>query len=579
MKNTFLKLLKEWCDALVQYQITHLDDKGIFGGIICPACSFIHGRCYVAVHPLLYMARLSGDKKYITAAENLILWSEHMHCPDGSFVNDSMAEWKGISAFSAVALTKALYEYGDLLKPSIKERLEELVSSCLEYLYYRFDIFTRAPINYLGGTAYALELGGKYKGNSAYRAKAKEYIMSMMEYITDNGLLYGEVGGGVKSWEISSPKGCRIIDIGYNVEESLNFMVLYASSSGDENILNCAIKMASALADFFIPDGGWDNSFGSRMDKWTYWGSRTTDGCQPAYTILSEYDDRFAFIAWKNAEYLFKCTYDGLLYGGRDLHSYGEPACIHHTFTHAVGIVTALEWMDKKGTPKITLNDAVFDKYYEELDIYLYSSKSWRATITGYDVLEKPNCQPSGGALSLLYHKGAGIILSSSMTVYRRFESVNTQRNRQGEDNPLTLRMQMIKDGVPYSNILDRNAVIEHLDNNVYLVKGNIVDSEGNMPVNHDSSFQIKYIFEEKSVRIIFINKLGADIYIPVVVSKEDHIDGFTIYKDRYSVNLSSNAEISGGRRIFNLVPGFQAAEFKIENTNYETEITIHVES
>ena len=26
-------------------------------------------------------------------------------------------------------------------------------------------------------------------------------------------------------------------------------------------------------------DGGWDNSFGTRNNKWTYWGNRTSDGC------------------------------------------------------------------------------------------------------------------------------------------------------------------------------------------------------------------------------------------------------------------------------------------------------------
>ena len=39
--------------------------------------------------------------------------------------------------------------------------------------------------------------------------------------------------------------------------------------------------------EFMLPDGGWDNSWGTRNYKWTWWGSRTSDGCQPAYPGLS----------------------------------------------------------------------------------------------------------------------------------------------------------------------------------------------------------------------------------------------------------------------------------------------------
>ena len=269
MRDLFEGLLKQWCDAIVKYQIHHLEDEGIKGGILCPSCSFMHGRSYVAVHPLLYLARKTGDEKYIDAAEELIDWSEHMLCEDGSFVNDTMAEWKGITAFSAVALTEALYRYGDLLSNDTRERLDELISGALEYLYNDFDIYTGAPINYLAGTGYALELAGKYRKDDRYRARARKYIEDMMEYITDNGLLFGEVGGGSENWRKVSPKGCRPIDIGYNVEESINFAALYALSSGDEYILRRTKEMASAYADFFLPDGGWDNSFGIRMDKWT----------------------------------------------------------------------------------------------------------------------------------------------------------------------------------------------------------------------------------------------------------------------------------------------------------------------
>ena len=34
--------------------------------------------------------------------------------------------------------------------------------------------------------------------------------------------------------------------------------------------------------EFMLPDGAWDNSWGTRNYKWSWWGSRTSDGCHPA---------------------------------------------------------------------------------------------------------------------------------------------------------------------------------------------------------------------------------------------------------------------------------------------------------
>ncbi|WP_349944623.1 hypothetical protein ABFV83_13810 [Lacrimispora sp. BS-2] len=32
-------LLKDWCEKLLTLQITCSDDKGLYGGILCPACA------------------------------------------------------------------------------------------------------------------------------------------------------------------------------------------------------------------------------------------------------------------------------------------------------------------------------------------------------------------------------------------------------------------------------------------------------------------------------------------------------------------------------------------------------------
>lgn len=70
-------LLKSWCDKLISFQITEIKDKNFYGGILCPACSMIHGRIGDAVYPFTLMYDKTGDKKYLEAAKMVIDWSEH----------------------------------------------------------------------------------------------------------------------------------------------------------------------------------------------------------------------------------------------------------------------------------------------------------------------------------------------------------------------------------------------------------------------------------------------------------------------------------------------------------------------
>ena len=57
----YFSLLKKWCDGLIARQITQFKDKELYGGILCPACALVHGRCMGLVHPLLYLAEKTGD--------------------------------------------------------------------------------------------------------------------------------------------------------------------------------------------------------------------------------------------------------------------------------------------------------------------------------------------------------------------------------------------------------------------------------------------------------------------------------------------------------------------------------------
>lgn len=86
---------------------------------------------------------------------------------------------------------------------------------------------------------------------------------------------------------LTSPNGCKGVDLGYNVEETIPSLVGYALVTGDKEALDIMEKTMKVHIEFMLPDGAWDNSWGTRNFKWTYWDSRTSDGCQAGFAALA----------------------------------------------------------------------------------------------------------------------------------------------------------------------------------------------------------------------------------------------------------------------------------------------------
>ncbi len=570
LKKDIYDLLKTWCDGLLAYQITEFEDVHLKGGLLCPACSIIHGRCNNAIPAMLFLAEKEKDEKYLRCAEGLIDWSEQLLCPDGGFVNDTESEWKGITTFAFLSLCDAYFGYGHLLNQEYQKKLLHQVTATLDYLVNVFDCRS-GNINYMMATACALEQAAVHFGKNEYREKATRIYEEFSHYFTENNLIYGE---GAHDWDAVSEKGCRPVDVGYSVEEILNHLVLYGVSTGNEAVLAQAQKTAEAYLSFFLPDGGWDNSIGTRMDKWTYWGSRTSDGCQPAYFILGKRNPALAYAAYQNMQYLKQCTHNGLLYGGRDLKDHGDAPCIHHTFTHVNGLLTALEWLEKNELPDFTeTKDSILvgSRYFKELDVYVHEKDGFRATITALDLIsEKEDCTPRGGALGVLYHKKAGLLCAASMTVYKRFELQNTQRDLTGADTPLTPRLEYRSGGKLYSSIQDRNARITKLSEDCYFCEGCICDEAGNQPSPEKIGYTITYTFAEGELCIAYTHtdeKRRLDLHFPIIAGKEDRITEDGIQKKDCLVKVSAEPELFGEpERIFHLVPGFAAADYTVRN-------------
>ena len=82
VENEYLELLKSWCDGLIRLQFQKEDNPRLDGGIFCPSCMMIHGRCHDAIYPMMYLADRLKEKKYLEAAKLLFQWSGNLLCDD-----------------------------------------------------------------------------------------------------------------------------------------------------------------------------------------------------------------------------------------------------------------------------------------------------------------------------------------------------------------------------------------------------------------------------------------------------------------------------------------------------------------
>ncbi len=589
MKNLCLELLEKWCDALTRLQITEIDARGIQGGIMCPACSRIHGRCADAVYPLMYMAHTTGDRRYLNAAVRLQKWSDHVTMPDGSWINEpsgASSRWKGITVFGAVALGEALRHHGDILPADVRSHWLDRLRRAVEFLY-GFMTMATGHINYPVACSAAMAIAGKVLDEPRYSVRGRELAHNSLAYFSqENRILFGE---GMPQ-NGTTPKGCRPVDLGYNVEESLPSLVLYGLVESDEEVLEVVTESLKSHLEFMLPDGAWDNSWGSRNYKWTYWGSRTSDGCQTAYALLADRDPCFAEAAVRNTKLLAECTHEGVLYGGPHYVQHGEPPCIHHTFCHAKALAAVLDHIDivEKAQPhggvSLPRQAASGIREFPEMATWLAATGPWRATVTANDWEHAKGARASGGALTMLWHEAAGPILAAGMTENLLLEPSNIQPHRDNVWMPLTPRLEWQCDGNFYRNINDLTAEVaceQRPDELLFVSTGRLVDHNQDNPKPGEIPFKITYRFAASAVEIL-IDPQGRcpvdslDYVLPVISPNNEEIkfsaDGaVAVVKDDVRVIISTNAS-SGLRgceepRIFNHVPGFEAVALKVQWT------------
>jgi hypothetical protein len=568
-------LLKTWCDGLLDNQVQGLKGQGVNGGFLCPACGLVHGRSADAVYPLLRVARTTGEARYVRAAVAVQDWSErHVSRADGGWVNDAvLSDWKGITVFRAVALAEALIHHGDLLDAATRQAWRARLAAAYRFIEGFITIDT-GNINYPISSAYAFSLGAEALDRPDYEDRARVLAHAALDYFTPQGLLFGE---GHPKLGVT-PKGARPVDLGYNVEESLPALALYALRTKDQVVLDRVVEALRAHMEFMLPDGAWDNSWGSRNYKWTWWGSRTSDGCHPAYRLLADQDPRFAEVSARNLALMAASTHDGLLCGGPHYRDHGYTTCIHHTFAHAKALASVIDLVGPDLAPVAPValpRDGAYGlRSFPEIGTHLAAVGPWRATVTDYDfdyLAPAGGGHASGGALSLLYHQALGPVLAASMTRYKVVEVGNQQTPIDASHQPLTPRIELVEGGETYSSLSDLKAVVTatRIGTGIrFEARGTLQSPAGASPPSGEIAYELVYDIAEAGVMLTGRADGAARLIVPVVSRRDErvvrpHPHAIVVGKAAGALSITSLSdrpfEPVSTERIFNMVPGFQA--------------------
>jgi hypothetical protein len=577
------KLVHEWGAQLLALQVNNPSLKGLHGGILCPSCAVVHGRCGDAIFPLLYLADKTGDKKYVDGALRLYDWMEEtVSTSDGAWINEvSVSNWKGITVFTSIALAESLIHFGHLLSKATIAAWKARLQKAGDYIYKTFSI-NFGNINYPVTASYALCLLGKYLEQPHFTEKGKTLAHeSLASFTPKDNLLYGEG----KPVPLKSAKGCYAVDLGYNVEESLPSLVLYGKLMNDTKVLDVVTQSMKSHLEFMLPDGAWDNSWGTRNFKWTWWGSRTSDGCQPAFGLMADREPAFYKAALQNTRLLAQCTHNHLLHGGPHYVQHGIRPCVNHSLAHSKALVTILLHAKevKASTARLPRESAYGVKAFPDIYTWLIAKNKWRGTVTGYDqeyVMKSGHA--TGGALSLLWHEQAGTILVASMNKYQLLEGFNMQQDKDASTMCLTPRFEVDN----FRNINDLKATVEQTQTAagiVFKAQSSLVD-ENQLPAPV-TDCETTYTFSDDAVLIHATTKNEkASFFLPVITTIDEKVsvladNKLEIHKKGGVVRIESSAPMKmiGGvqERIFNFVPGMEALPLQFEASDVQIKITV----
>ena len=594
-------LLTEWMDTFLTYQSD--DPRRAFNGaVFCPGCVRVHGRIGDAVLPLMYLADKTKDEKYLSGAKRLMAWMENIHCPDGGWMNDvNVSDWNGTTVFAAIALYVAIHYHGHLLDDSTRNHWKQQLLEAGEFMISHPFIYGRNRegmrnnnVNYSASVTYALQVIGEMWNRQDFKDYARTVADALKEkYFTKNDcFLYGE---GPNIWT-ETKNGCRPVDLLYNVEESLPQLAYYAKLVKDDELLQLVERSMSTHLEFMLPDGAWDNSWGTRSFKWMYWGGRTSDGFMGGYYAMAGRHPEYLTAIHRNIGLLRRATQEGLLYGGMHYKESGMFPCIHHTFGHAKALTSFLELPALQDShyvvAELPRDKSYGVKHFRDIRTWLIAEGNWRATLTGNDAEYKvKGTHPMGGAMSMLWHPQTGPIFAATMNRYHLIEAPNMQVTYNTYQMSGTPRLEMVQNGTLYSTLDDLDTNIFYKkegENHDFTVQTHLVDINQKAPAGGSVSAVINYAYAADGVTVSISQcPDSAYLMLPVISAPSEKVEvmgnEIRVHKKEAVLSISCQAgkmgiaSVNEDGRIFNPVPGFSFIPVQINPEKSHKNIQVRI--
>ncbi|WEK34182.1 MAG: hypothetical protein P0Y53_16970 [Candidatus Pseudobacter hemicellulosilyticus] len=425
LKQEYAHTLLQLSDALLARQLT--DPKVTdCGAIQCQHCNVLHTRAAEAVYPFAVAYTITGHKKYLQGAKQAAAWLLRQQQPDGSW-KETPEEWTGTTTDQLLMLLLTSKELSGQLTATEKRSWTSAMQKAADYLN---KVMTPefASINYVATTTATLALAGEVLQQPVYSRKARVLAHRTIGKMDEQGFLQGE-GGRTHRNKLG-------VDLGYNMEMSLWGLGLYAKTTGDSLVWNTVKKAMASHLPFIYPDGSLDASWGIRSNKWTLYGSATSDGSNVILSLLADTDKRYASASWKLLQFLrSNILPEGLIgYGPQHAEVLKGPPCVYPTFTKAKNLALAyvLEQAATREIVPLPTEQTGWMQYYPTLDVVQVRTTNFMATITGYRYKDyaagaksKYMHRPNGGAQSYLWVKDHGVLQASSPTEYSRPEPMS----------------------------------------------------------------------------------------------------------------------------------------------------------
>ena len=515
---------KALCDILISHQFTD-ENSADHGALLCPAHEKSHTRTGEAVFPLLHLYSETNEKEYLDAALGLLRWLSRVQKDDGSWESESCE----VEGLATVSLTLALSHSYQLPKSPVADKdRETLVKMIRKGAEYVCDRATSKRLEQLGPgmgflalSSSALQFAHGVTGEERYRLSARDNALSAIQQINEEGFLVGERPG--------VPSCHPYVDVGFSVEISLGALTVYSCLSGNQEVREAVLKALQTHLNFIVPTGYIDDSWGTRMDRWTLLGSEEGIGCQVPFLALRNFDARFQRAAGQNLRFMLKnMMKDGLVTAGPHAKdSPGYRPCITPTALRANALSQTLTYscgvpLGREGKWILPTEEKGWVRFYKSVNVLQVRTSALLCTITGYGAGAPRLTAPSGGAVSHLWHTRFGTVQAASAYI-PALHDFDEHRPR----GWLAPRIEALIGDRYFSNLFEPSAVISFSDKKIADDKFEVVVTGALKSQDGDDSgltYAITYCFEGATIakRITVRGLPGASLRIiePVILEE-----------------------------------------------------------